>query len=83
MCPRPGRAWWPLRCASVADQFRQKWPKPAALIHDSETEVLSYLDFPEPHRSKLHSTTPLERLNKEVNRADVVGSSPTRPRSSG
>jgi transposase-like protein len=44
------------------------------LIDDSETEVLSYLDFPEPHRSKLRSTTPLERLNKEVKRrADVVG----------
>jgi transposase-like protein len=25
--------------------------------------VLSYLDFPEQHRSKLHSTNPLERLN--------------------
>src|SRR3989440_11638268 len=41
---------------------------------DSETDVLSYLDFPEQHRSKLHSTNPLERLNKEVKRrADVVG----------
>ena len=58
----------------LADQFRQKWPKLAAFIDDSETEVLSYLDFPEPHRSKLHSTNPLERLNKEVKRrADVVG----------
>jgi putative transposase len=35
---------------------------------------VSYLDFPEPHRSKLHRTNPLERLNKEVKRrADVVG----------
>jgi hypothetical protein len=40
----------------------------------SETEVLSYLDFPEQHPSKLHSVNPLERLNKEVKRrADVVG----------
>jgi hypothetical protein len=54
--------------------LRQKWPKLAAFIDDSETDVLSYLDFPEQHRSKLHSTNPLERLNKEVKRrADVVG----------
>src|SRR5438105_12497288 len=58
----------------VADQLRQKWPKLAAFIDDSETDGLSYLDFPEQHRSKLHSTNPLARLNKEVKRrADVVG----------
>ena len=56
------------------EQLRQKWPKLAASIDDSETDVLSHLDFPEQHRSKLHSTSPLERLNKEVKRrADVVG----------
>jgi transposase-like protein len=26
--------------------------------------VLSHLDFPEQHRAKVHSTNPLERLNK-------------------
>src|SRR6201997_2558200 len=58
----------------VADQLRAKWPKLSAFIDDSETDVLSYLDFPEQHRSKLHSTNPLERLNKAVKRrADVVG----------
>ena len=58
----------------MADQLRQKSPKLAAFIDDSETDVLSYLDFPEQHRTKLHSTNPLERSNKEVKRrADVVG----------
>jgi len=31
----------------VADQLRQKWPKLAASIDESEVDVLSYLDFPE------------------------------------
>ena len=35
----------------VADQLRQQWPKLAVFIDDSETDVLSYLDFPEQHRS--------------------------------
>lgn len=58
----------------VADQLRQKWPKLAALMDSSEHDVLAYMHFPSQHRTKLHSTNPLERLNKEVKRrADVVG----------
>jgi transposase-like protein len=59
---QPDRAQASAMLRHVADQLRQKWPKLAAFIDDSETEVLSYLDFPEQHRSKLHSTNPLERL---------------------
>src|SRR6201995_3671979 len=71
---QPDRAQASQMLRHVADQLRPKWPKLAAFIDDSETEVLSYLASPEPHRSKLHSTNPLERLNKEVKRrADVVG----------
>jgi transposase-like protein len=58
----------------VADQLRPKWPKLAAFLDESEADVLAHLDFPVQHRAKLHSTNPLERLNKEVKRrADVVG----------
>ena len=50
-----------------------KWPKLDAFIDDSEIDVLAHMDFPAQHRSKIHSTNPLERLNKEVKRrADVV-----------
>ena len=71
---QPDRAQASQVLRHVADQLREKWSKLAAFIDESETDVLSYLDFPEQHRSKLHSTNPLERLNKEVKRrADVVG----------
>ncbi len=58
----------------VADQMRVRFAKLAALMDESEHDVLAFMGFPAQHRSKLHSVNPLERLNKEVKRrADVVG----------
>ena len=71
---QPDRASASQTLRHVADQLRGKWPKLGGFIDDSETDVLTHMDFPAQHRTKVHSTNPIERLNKEVKRrADVVG----------
>jgi putative transposase len=68
--PQAASAAW----RHVADQLRPRFPKLAALMDDAEADVLAYKAFPAAHWPKLHSTNPIERLNKEVKRrADVVG----------
>jgi transposase-like protein len=64
------RAQW----RQVADQLRPRVSKLAMLMDDAENDVLAYMNFPVAHRTKLHSTNPIERLNGEIKRrTDVVG----------
>ena len=58
----------------VADGFRARFPRLAALLDEAEADVLAYLAFPREHWRQIWSNNPLERLNKEVKRrTDVVG----------
>jgi putative transposase len=62
----------------VRDQLGDRFPKIAVLMDDAKAEVLAFSAFPRTHWTKIWSTNPLERLNKEVKRrARVVGIFPT------
>ena len=52
----------------VRDQLVDRFPKIAALMDDAKAEVLAFTAFPRAHWTKIWSTNPLERLNKEVKR---------------
>jgi putative transposase len=59
---------------TVADQLRTKFPKLASMMDDAESEVLTFMSFPRAHRTQIHNTNPLERLNAEIKRrTNVVG----------
>ena len=54
--------------------MRPRLPKLAAFLDETETDVLAYMTFPSAHRAKLHSSSPIERLNGEIKRRPhVVG----------
>jgi len=59
---------------TVTDQLSERFPKLARMMEGAEHEVLAFMDFPREHRTKIHSTNTIERLNGEIKRrSDVVG----------
>ena len=63
-----------VRLGQVADQLAVHAPKVARLLEDAEADLLAFYAFPAEHWSKLRSTNPRERVNREIGRrSDVVG----------
>jgi transposase-like protein len=66
--------------AEVVRAFEGRWPKAAEVLAGGEPDVLAYMSFPVEHWTRIYSTNPLERLNREVKRrTNVVGIFPDVP----
>jgi transposase-like protein len=60
--------------AKLIEAFRPRHPRLAELMERAEDDVLAYKSFPKPHWLQIHSTNPLERINKEIKRrTNTVG----------
>lgn len=61
------------------ETLETRYPKVAKLLEEAGEDTLAHMAFPAEHRRQIHSTNPLERLNKEIKRrTDVVGIFPNR-----
>jgi len=62
------------RVGEVIARLQGPMPKVAALLEQAEDDLLAFYVSPSAHWSKLRSTNPLERVNREIGRrSDVVG----------
>ncbi len=61
-------------CREVIVRLEQVAPKVAGLLTEAEDDLVAFYAMPTEHWSKLRSTNPLERVNREIGRrSDVVG----------
>lgn len=54
----------------AAEQLRRQFPKVAEAMDEAENEVLAHMAYPAAVWSKISSTNPLERINKEIKRRE-------------
>ncbi len=75
---QPDHATAMTQLRKVADGLRARFAQAAALLEDAAEDILATRHLPIEHPRQLHSTNPLERLNKEIKRrSNVVGIFPT------
>jgi putative transposase len=71
---QPNLAAAQAQLTEVATSMAPHWSQAAQVLLGGEDEVLTYMHFPAEHWTRIYSTNPLERLNREVKRrTDVVG----------
>jgi putative transposase len=62
------------RVSHVLERLEPVAPKVCRLLEEAEEDLIAFYAFPSEHWTKLRSTNPLERVNKEIGRrSDVVG----------
>jgi transposase-like protein len=62
------------RATQVLTRLAQVAPKVCELLEEAEEDLIAFYAFPREHQTKLRSTNPLERVNREIGRrSDVVG----------
>ena len=62
------------RVGDVLARLAEPAPKVCELLEAAEEDLIAFYTFPAEHWTKIRSTNPLERVNKEIGRrTDVVG----------
>ena len=69
---------------AVADMLGQQFPMARKMLLDAKEDLTAFAAFPISHWKKIPSSSPLERINREIKRrTDAVHVFPTRPPSNG